>query len=116
MENETYCFLYDRRQAAQVFKRIDDRKLVLAILAINPPDPGWDGCVVFRGDAGQGEDLVCIATRGPAARAAQERLIEGFERHGIVVQQVFEGGPEQEEQTYAHAAGGVWQEGADGTS
>jgi hypothetical protein len=111
MEHESYCFLYDRRQAGQVFRKIDDERLILAILAVTPPDPAWDGCTVFGGDPGpEHQGLVCVGTRGPMAAAAQERLIEAFESHGVVVQQVFEGGPPAQ-QTYAHAGGGAWKTG-----
>ena len=49
----------------------------------------------------------CIGTRGPGAAAAQESLVESFERAGLRVITVYEGGPPVGRKI-ACARGGHW--------
>jgi hypothetical protein len=91
-----------------VFRKVGKREIVLAILATLPPEPHWDGCLVYEGETPL-EDVrtVCVGTRGPAADEVQERLVEGFEKLGVRVLQVYEGGPEVRE-SIAKASEGKW--------
>lgn len=108
MSGPTYSFVFDRKSAGEVFKQVSERQIVLAVLAGIAPDPGWEGCLVYVGQppndrAGQ----VCIGIQGPAADTVQQRLVEGLERIGIAVLEIYEGGPEPS-QAVATASGGKW--------
>jgi hypothetical protein len=92
---DTFSFVYDRAAAAAVFQEVGTQGLVLAILARVPPNPAWEGCLVYKGAApDDSARMVCIAMRGPGAIEVQERLVETFERAGIPVPAIYEGGPE----------------------
>jgi len=104
----TFSFVYDRAEAARVFTEISTRSLLLAILARVPPEPGWEGCLVYRGEAPESSArLVCIAMRGPAAMEVQEAVVRAFEATGIPVPAIYEGGPEPQ-QEIARVVNGVW--------
>jgi hypothetical protein len=94
MSDATYSFVYDRASADAAFHGIAARELVLSILAAMTPESSWEGCLVYRGSNPIDETNICLATQGPAADEVQIRLIEALERQGIVVLQVYEGGPE----------------------
>ena len=108
MSDKIVSLVYDRKSAAEAYQQVDERQIVLAILAGIVPEPSWNGSVVFVGDppAEQGGN-VCIAVRGPEAETIQERLVEGLEKAGIVVLQIYEGGPEPTV-TIATASEGKW--------
>jgi hypothetical protein len=104
----TYSFVYDRAEAARVFQEIGTRGLVLAILARLPPEPGWEGCVVYRGAAPDDSPrMVCIGMTGPSAIEVQQRIVETFEATGIPVPTIYEGGPEPQLEL-AKVTNGKW--------
>ena len=103
-----FSFVYDRASAQQAFPQTDTEDLVLAVLAGVPPEPAWDECVVYEGPSPMDpESTVCIGIRGAAADTVQERLLEAFERVGISIRQVYEGGP-LERRAIARAHEGAW--------
>lgn len=105
---ETYSFVYDGLEASNVFAGIGKKELILAMLAGIVADDSFAGCLVYEGEAPQADGAnVCVATRGPGADRLQQRLVEVFERRGIPVLQVFEGGPEVR-LAIARADGGLW--------
>jgi len=93
MAENTYSFVYDSVSAAEAFKGIGPRELVLAALAASAPHEDWGGCLVYRGESPSGDSSVCIGISGTGADKAQLLLVDHFERQGIVVLQVYEGGP-----------------------
>lgn len=114
MAETAYSFVFDRKAAGEVFKQVGKREIVLAVLATIPPDPAWDGCLVYEGETPLGEvKTVCVGTRGSKADKVQERLVEGFEKLGIPILQVYEGGPEVKE-PIAKAVEGKWVDSGSG--
>ena len=109
MNETTYSFVYDRRSADAAFHGIATRELALSVLAGLPPQPGWEGCLVYQGLSPLDGPTVCLATRGPGADEVQLRVLEAFERNGIAVLEVYEGGPEVG-QAIAVAREGRWAE------
>lgn len=107
-ESPVYSFVFDRVAAKKAFAGVDTRTLCLALLAgITPPD-GWDGCEVFEGESPvDPAETGCVATQGPGADAAQQALVEAFERVGVPVGQLYEGGPSARQEV-ARALGGRW--------
>ncbi len=111
MSETTYSFVFDRQAANEAFKQTGKRELVLAILATVPPQAHWQGCLVYEGPTPLEEvKTVCIVTQGPAADEVQGRLIEAFEAAGVLILQVYEGGPEVRERL-ARAEEGKWKTG-----
>lgn len=108
MGEEGYSFVLDRLAVAVAFRGVEARDLTLALLAATVPDPAWEGCQVGLGESPLGPGTVCIATRGPFAGELQLRLVESFERQGVTVLQVYEGGPEAWT-VLATARGGRWE-------
>jgi hypothetical protein len=109
-DHETFSFVYDRAAAAEVFQEIGTQGLMLAMLARLEPSPKWEGCLVYKGEAPEGNArMVCIAMRGPAAMEVQERLVEVFEATGIAIPAIYEGGPEPQLEI-ARVRGGRWTE------
>jgi len=107
-QDSTYSYVYDRAVAAQVFQEIGTQGLVLAILARIPPEPEWEGCLVYKGAAPEDSArMVCIGMTGPSAMAVQERMVETFEATGIPVPAIYEGGPEPQLEL-ARVTNGVW--------
>ena len=107
MSDATYSFVYDRASADTAFHGIAAGELVLSILAAMPPEPSWEGCLIYRGSSPLDEPTICLATRGPSADEVQLRLIEALEQHDVRMLQVYEGGPEIIEQI-AIARDGKW--------
>ena len=108
MSQETYSIVYDRAEAAKVFQEIGTQGLVLAILAGITVEPDWEGCLVYKGAAPEDSArMVCIGMRGPGAMGLQERIVEAFEKTGIPVPAIYEGGPEPQLEL-ARASGGRW--------
>jgi hypothetical protein len=104
----TYSFVYDRAEAARVFQEIGTQGLLLAILARIDAEPDWDGCLVYKGAAPEDSArMVCIGMRGPGADKVQERIVETFERTGIPVPAIYEGGPEPQLEL-ARVVDGKW--------
>ena len=94
MNGKSYSFVYDKVSADAAFHGIAARELTLSVLAGLPPQPAWDGCLVYQGPSPLGGATVCIATQGSGADELQLRLVEVFERQAIPVLGVYEGGPE----------------------
>ena len=107
-DQATFSFVYDRAVSAQVFQEIGTQGLVLAILARIPPEPEWEGCLVYKGEAPEGSArMVCIAMSGPSAIEVQEKMVETFEATGIPVPAIYEGGPEPQLEI-ARVVNGRW--------
>jgi hypothetical protein len=107
-QDSTYSFVYDRAEAARVFQEIGTQGLVLVILARIPPEPEWEGCVVYKGAAPEDSArMVCIGMRGPSAIKVQEKIVETFEATGIPIPAIYEGGPEPQLEL-ARVTNGVW--------
>ena len=107
-QDSTYSFVYDRAEAARVFQEIGTQGLVLAILARLEPEPGWEGCLVYKGAApDDNARMVCIGMRGPSAIKVQEKVVEAFEATGIPVPTIYEGGPEPQLEL-AKVVNGKW--------
>jgi hypothetical protein len=111
MSDAIYSFVFDLDSVEQVFRQVGVRNLVLAVLAGIVPEEAWEGCLVYEGESPIEEGrTACLGQRGAAADTVQQRLVEAFERLGIKVLQVYEGGPEVRE-PIAKASGGAWFEG-----
>jgi hypothetical protein len=94
MSEETYSFVFDRQAANEAFKQVGKRELMLAILATVTPEAQWEGCLVYEGETPLEEvRTVCMGIQGPAADKVQVRLVEAFEKQGVRVLQIYEGGP-----------------------
>lgn len=107
MADDSYSFVYDRQSADAAFHGVAARELSLSILAGLPPQPGWEGCLVYQGESPIEGATVCIGTLGNGAADLQLRLIEAFERQGIPILEVYEGGPGPG-QAIAVARSGRW--------
>lgn len=95
MNDTTYSFVYDRAEAAKVFQEIGTQGLLLAILARIPAQADWEGCLVYSGEAPENdEQMICIGMTGPGAIQVQEQIVENFEKTGVPVPAIYEGGPE----------------------
>jgi hypothetical protein len=109
MSEPTYSLVYDRDSASRAFPGVSAEKLVVALLATLPPAPDWEACQVYRCPSPlEGADSDCLVTRGKAAEAIQEHLVEAMEKRGITVIQLYEGGPESGE-LIARVEQGLWQ-------
>ncbi len=107
-QEKTYSFVYDRAAAAEVFQEIGTQGLLMAILARIVPEPGWEGCLVYKGAAPEDSvRMVCIGMTGPSAMQVQEKVIQVFEETGIPVPAIYEGGPEPQLEL-ARVADGKW--------
>ena len=104
-----YSFVFDRQSAAVAFAQTGKYDLVLGLLATLPPEPEWEGCLVYEGMTPLQEvRTVCIGMRGNAADQVQERLVEAFESRGVQIIEVYEGGPEVRE-PIAKVTDGTWK-------
>jgi hypothetical protein len=74
-------FSFSTAQANKVFPNSHVDSLVLALLAGIPPQPGWEGCLVFQ--AGSQPSDVRVGLRGPAALAIRDCLVDSITRIGI---------------------------------
>jgi hypothetical protein len=114
MPEETYSFVFDRQSASEVFRQVGKRELMLAVMATVTPEPAWDDCLVYEGETPLEEvKTVCIGIQGPAADKVQVRLVEAFEKQGVRVLEVYEGGPEIRERI-AVASDKKWVTGSPG--
>ena len=108
MSEATYSFVFDRQASNEAFKQVGKRELMLAILATVLPEAQWEGCLVYEGETPLEEvRTVCIGIQGPAADKVQERLVEAFEKQGVPVLQIYDGGPEVRERI-AVVSGQKW--------
>ena len=107
MTEPTYSFVYDRRSADDAFHGIATRELTLSVLAGLTPRPEWEGCLVYQGQSPVDGATVCIGTRGPGADEVQLHILEAFERQGVRILEVYEGGPDVG-QAIATAHEGRW--------
>jgi len=90
-----FSFLIDRDSAERVFKDVSVRDMVMAVLATVPPMPAWNGCLVYEGPSPDEEpNTACIGTAGGASDDVQGVLVGAFERLGITVTKVYQGGPD----------------------
>lgn len=108
MGDATYSFAFDQQAVVAAFRGVAPRELTLALVAAMTPDPAWEGCQVGLGESPLGPGTVCITTLGPFAGELQLRLVESFERHGVPILQVYEGGPEAFT-VLATVRGGSWR-------
>ena len=107
-DHPVFSFVFDRGAAWRQFLQIAPRDVVLAVLARLPPEPAWDGCLVYEGPSPDGHaGEVCVGIVGPAADGLQESLVAAFEELGIPVPQIWEGGPEVRDRI-ATVRNGVW--------
>lgn len=107
-DEPVFSFVFDRGTAWRQFLQVSPRDVVLAVLARLPPEPAWEGCLVYEGPSPDGHlGMVCVGIRGEAADTLQESLVAAFEELGIPVPQIWEGGPEIRD-PIAVVAGGVW--------
>ncbi len=84
------------------------RDMVMAVLATVPPMPAWNGCLVYEGLSPDAEpNTTCIGTAGGASDDVQGVLVAAFERLGVAVPKVYEGGPDVEE-AIARVRDGQW--------
>jgi hypothetical protein len=107
MADGAYSFVFDRQAAVSAFRGVEPRAVTMALLAGLAPDPAWEGCEVGLGESPLGPGTVCVRTRGPGAGELQLRLVEAFERQGVPIRQVYEGGPD-EVAVLATVRGGRW--------
>jgi hypothetical protein len=107
MNDQVYSFVYDRTSADAAFHGIAVKELMLSLLAGIPPEKSWEGTMVFEGASPVEGPMVCIGTRGSAADELQLKLVEGLERQGVRVVEVYEGGPDPRT-TIAVARDGQW--------
>jgi hypothetical protein len=108
MTTPVHSFLIDRDSAEQVFQQVSVRDMVMAVLATVPPMPVWNGCLVYEGPAPDGEPgTACIGLAGGASDDVQEVLVSAFERLGVKIPKIYEGGPEVR-QSIARVRDGVW--------
>jgi hypothetical protein len=108
MSEAVYSFVFDRQKALLTYPKTGKYDLVLGILASIQPETGWEGCIVYDGISPMEEPkTACIGVRGAAADRVQESLVEGFERKGVRILQVYEGGPEIRE-LFAKVENGTW--------
>jgi len=109
MSVSTCSLVFDQISAAQAFPGVSIDKLVMALLATLHPEPDWEGGLLYSCPSPlDRENSACLVTRGPAAEVIQERLVGAMEKHGIVVIELFEGGPEPVS-VIARVAQGRWQ-------
>ena len=95
MPEDTFSFTFDLQTAQEAFRQIDTRRMILAVTATLVPEPGWEGCRIYTGPTPEDPDRTgCVATSGPCAGELQRRLVESFERLGVTVLKLYEGGPE----------------------
>ena len=107
-DEPVYSFVFDRQAAWREFLQVAPRDVVLAVLARVPPQPGWEGCVVYEGPSPDSHiGTVCVGIRGGSAAEVQESLVSTFEKIGIPVPQIWEGGPEIRDRI-AVARDGAW--------
>jgi hypothetical protein len=108
MSEDTFSFTFDLRSAQEAFRQVDTRRMILAVLATLAPEPGWEGCRIYTGATPEDPDRTgCIATSGPGAEELQRRLVESFERLGVTVLKLYEGGPEATD-AIASVSKGKW--------
>ncbi len=107
-DGSVHSFTFDRESASQAYRQVGLRPLVLAVLASVPAREDWEGCIVFLGPSpGDESRTACVGIRGGGSEALQEALVAAFERAGVRVTAIYEGGPEVDE-TVAKASGGRW--------
>ena len=108
MTEPVYSVVFDKQRADRELTPVGVERMVLALLAREPPDAAWDGCLVFEGESP--DDPVttrCVGMVGPGADQVQERLVETMESLNIPVLGVYEGGPEVR-QKIARVRDGGW--------
>ena len=93
--DDLFSIVFDKRQADKVLTPLGIENLVLGLLARQPPEPQWNGCLIFSGETPLDPTCTrCVAMCGPHADAVQQRLVETLESLDIPVLGVYEGGPE----------------------
>jgi hypothetical protein len=108
MSEDTFSFTFDLQSARDAFRQVDTRRMILAVTAALAPQPGWEGCRIYTGPTPEDPGRTgCIATCGPGAEELQRRLVESFERLGVTVLKLYEGGPEATD-AIARVSEGKW--------
>lgn len=108
MSGDTFSFTFDLRSAREAFPQVDARRMILAVLATLAPAPGWEGCRLYTGPAPEAPERTgCVVTHGPGAAELQRKMVESFERLGITVLKLYDGGPESTD-AIAWVTGGKW--------
>jgi hypothetical protein len=77
---------FNRDDARAVFRDVQPRQLVLALLATIKPEREWNGCRVFLGSScGDDGETACVQVTGSAAAEVREGLAAAFRSAGIPV-------------------------------
>jgi NifU-like protein involved in Fe-S cluster formation len=64
MSEKVFSLIYDRKGASEAYRQVDERQIVLAILAGIVPEPSWNGSLVYVGDPSCGDQMkLWIAVR-----------------------------------------------------
>jgi len=81
---QAFSFVLDA--ARVVFRGVEPRQLVLALLATIEPAAEWNGCQVFLDPSCEGDGgTACVEVRGHAAASVCGRLAAAFRNSGIPV-------------------------------
>jgi hypothetical protein len=95
MAYPVFSIVFDKRQADKELTPLSVDRMLMALLVRRPPEPTWEGCLVFEGETPDDPATTkCIGTTGPGSDQVQERLVEALEGFNIRVLGVYEGGPE----------------------
>jgi hypothetical protein len=95
MDHPVYSIVFDKRQADRELTPLSIDRMVLALLARQPPEAAWNECLVYEGETPSDPSTTkCVAMTGPCADRVQERLVETIESLNIPVLGVYDGGPE----------------------
>jgi len=88
-ENLTRGFGFTLADARAVFRDVQPRQLVLALLATVKPDREWNGCRVLLDPSREGDgETACVQVNGSAATEVLEGLAAAFRGAGIPVRDV----------------------------
>ena len=110
MSERVYSIVFDKRRADKELTPIGVDRMVMALLARQPPEAAWDGCLIFEGETPDDSATTrCVAMTGPCADQVQQRLVETMESLNIPVLGVYEGGPEMRLKI-ARVEGDTWGE------
>ncbi|MBN1656696.1 MAG: hypothetical protein JXA30_23185 [Deltaproteobacteria bacterium] len=108
MVETNLSIVIDRKSVRQAFKKVSEAEIVLASLAGIRPDPRWEGCLVYAGDAPEEQaGNGCIGIQGERAEEVMQRLVESLERLGLTILSIYDGGPEPT-RLIARVSGGKW--------
>ena len=110
MSDPVFSIVFNKRQADKELTPLAVDRMVLALLARQPPEAEWDGCLVFEGQTPDDPATTrCVGISGPCADKVQERLVETMEGLNIPIVGVYDGGPEVRIEI-ARVKDGTWGE------